>query len=147
MNTTRVIRGAKKQRTEVKDHELEIIMRTLMTASADDVLRLQELDILNESPDLDGVEMRTLSKQQWREATNYRTPKSVKDAYSREPDERAAWKEAIEGELDWFIENGKVEIMHKDTAVPPEDIPPYKWNAEMLTKLRLVDLSRLEWKD
>jgi hypothetical protein len=144
MNTTRVIRGAKKQRTEVKDHELEIIMRTLMTASADDVLRLQELDILNESPDLDGVEMRTLSKQQWREATNYRTPKSVKDAYSREPDERAAWKEAIEGELDWFIENGKVEIMHKDTAVPPEDIPPYKWNAEMLTKLRLVDLSRLE---
>jgi hypothetical protein len=48
------------------------------------------------------------------------------------------------GELDWFIENGKVEIMHKDAAVPPEDIPPYKWNAEVLTKLRLVDLSRLE---
>jgi hypothetical protein len=140
MNETRICihRQAKKQRTEVREDELEIIMRALVIASADDVQRLKELDILNESPDLDGVESRQLSREQWREATNYNTPRGVKDAYSREPNETAAWKEAIEGELDWFIENGKVAITHKDAKVPAKEIPPYKWNADMLQELRLL---------
>jgi hypothetical protein len=143
MNAVRVLHQVKRQRTEVKDGELEIVMRTLMTGSADDVQRLRELDILNDSLDLDAVEVRQLSREQWREATNYKTPRGAKDAYAREPDEAAAWKEAIEGELDWFIENGPVLISHKDEKVPAKEIPPYKWNADMLQKLRLVDFSRL----
>ena len=61
MNRARVYRDVKRQRTEVKDGELEIIMRTLVVGSAEDVQRLKELDILNDTPDLDAIHLRVLS--------------------------------------------------------------------------------------
>jgi hypothetical protein len=38
-------------RSDVTKYELHIIMRTLITGSADDVQHLRELDILNDLPD------------------------------------------------------------------------------------------------
>ena len=46
-------------------------------------------------------------------------------------------------ELDWFISNGKVLIMRDDSPVPPEDIPPYKWNETLMKDLRLMDLAQV----
>jgi hypothetical protein len=50
----------------------------------------------------------------------------VKEALERPDGEAAAWWDEICGELDWFIKNGKVEIVRNDTPVRPEEIPPYK---------------------
>ena len=51
----------------------------------------------------------------------------MKEARKRPDGEGEEWWSAVCEELDWFIENGKVEIMRDDTTVPLEDIPPYKW--------------------
>ena len=49
--------------------------------------------------------------------------------------------EAITGELDWFVENGKVDILNERWhTVDVAGIPPYKWNAEKPVELRLIDL-------
>jgi hypothetical protein len=50
------------------------------------------------------------------------------------------------GELDWFIENGKAtEILRGDSPVAPEEIPPYKWNEVLISKLaRLIDLAQVQ---
>jgi hypothetical protein len=42
------------------------------------------------------------------------------------------------------MENGKVTTMNKWDKVAASEIPPYKWNADLLLKLRLVDLAQVE---
>jgi hypothetical protein len=50
----------------------------------------------------------------------HKEPKFVKDALNRSPGEAQAWMGAITGELDWFKENGKVDLLNKRTHRVPE---------------------------
>jgi hypothetical protein len=137
--------AGEEMRSEVSKDELFVIMRTLITADAEDVKRLQEMRILDDQSEEERLELRRVSLKSWKEATDYGAPKSARESQSRYPEEAAAWMEAITGELDWFIENGKVEILNKCThRVSPAEIPPYKWNAEELLELRLIDLARVD---
>jgi hypothetical protein len=127
-------------------------MCTLITGPAEDIQKLQELDILNGLPD-DESGIATISQASWMNASSYRAPRSVKETQQREPEEARFWMEAIREELDWFLENGKVTILNKWDVhkVPAASIPPYKWNADMMVKLRLMDLAQVErlskWQD
>jgi hypothetical protein len=42
------------------------------------------------------------------------------------------------------VENGKVTVVNKWDKVAAAEIPPYKWNADLLLKLRLADLAQVE---
>ena len=145
MHAVRVHSG-EAQRTEVTNDELFVVMRTLITNDAEDLMRLKELNILDEETEEEAVYLRRISLKSWKEASSsYKEPKSVKDALNRSPGEAQAWMEAITGELDWFKENGKVDLLNKRThRVHESEIPPYKWNAEKLVNLRLIDLSRVD---
>jgi hypothetical protein len=123
--------------------DIYLCLHTLATGSDEDFRKLRELDILNRDPDA-AISMHDIAQASWRNAIDYTKPKSVKDAVQRPDGEGEDWWTAICEELDWFIENGKVEILHKDSTVPASDIPPYKWNKDMLIKLRLSDLDAVE---
>jgi hypothetical protein len=97
------------QRTEVNKAELFTVLRVLITADGDDILRLRELDILNADATDDDSACQ-IARTSWMEASGYKNPKTVREALSRSPEEAAYWREAIYGEVDWFIENGKVEM-------------------------------------
>jgi hypothetical protein len=126
MHSVRVTAGEVLRSAVTKD-ELFVIMRTLIVAEADDIQRLHELNILDGQSEEDMLDLRRVSLKSWKEATDYDPPKSVRDSQSRLPDEAAAWMEAITGELDWFVENGKVDILNgRWHTVDVADIPPYK---------------------
>jgi hypothetical protein len=88
--------------------------------------------------------MYKVAQDSWRAAADYTPPKSVKEARRRTDGEGEEWWAAVCEELDWLIDNGCVEILRDDSPVPIEDIPPYKWNADMLVDLRLMDLCAAE---
>ena len=136
------VRG-ERQAEDVTMDEIQLIMHALATGESDDIVRLRELDILNKDPDAD-ISFAEIMQESWRTVSNYKAPKSVKEARSRPDGEGEAWWDECCKELDWFIVNGKVEILHKDTLVPPSEIPPYAWNKDTLGKLRLVDLGHVQ---
>jgi hypothetical protein len=84
-------------RSEVSKDELFVIMRTLITAGAEDVRRLQEMRILDDQSEEERLDLRRASLKSWKEAPDYGAPKRVRESQSRCPEEAAAWMEAITG--------------------------------------------------
>jgi hypothetical protein len=132
-----------KRAEDITSEELRLCLHTLATGSPEDFVRLRECDILNREPEL-ADEMAKIAQESWRNASNYQAPRSVKEALERPDGEAEAWWREICDELDWFIKNGKVEILRDDSPVAPDEIPPYKWNEMLMSELRLMDLAQVQ---